>query len=243
MLANPATVTRRPVARRDTRRQIILAAERLFAERGLAGVSLREINVAAGQRNTSAAHYHFGSKEALVDAIFEFRRSEIGRRRDEILDGLEREGRSADLRSLTVALIQPLACELQAEGEDGAESHYLPFLAHLFLQSPQEVADILRRHRAAEERWSQLVQDALPDVPRDVLFTRLYLMGRHVVVSLASYQRRGLGSSGPDFDLYLGDMLDSVAGYIRVPASPQTLELSQARAAQRKAQTPPAKTG
>jgi AcrR family transcriptional regulator len=231
------------VARRDTRRQIILAAERLFAERGLAGVSLREINVAAGQRNTSAAHYHFGSKEALVDAIFEFRRSEIGRRREEILDTLHREGKATELRALTRALIEPLGRELQPEAEDGAESYYLPFLAHLFLQSPQEVADILRRHRAAEQRWSQLVQDALPQVPRDVLFTRLYLMGRHVVVSLASYQRLGLGWSGPDFELYLGDMTDSVAGYISAPVSEHTVELAQARAAQRKAQPPPARTG
>jgi AcrR family transcriptional regulator len=200
----------------------------LFAERGLAGVSLREINVAAGQRNTSAAHYHFGSKEALVDAIFEFRRSEIGRRRDEILDALEREGHAIDMRALARALIEPLAAELSGE----EESHYLPFLAHLFLQSPHEVADILRRHQAAETRWSQLVGAAVPQVPRELLRTRLYLMGRHVVVSLAAYQRRGrLGSEGPDFEIYLSDMLDSVAGYMAAPPAAGTLSLLEARTA------------
>jgi AcrR family transcriptional regulator len=218
------------VARRDTRRQIILAAERLFAERGLAGVSLREINVAAGQRNTSAAHYHFGSKEALVDAIFEFRRSEIGRRRDEILDALERDGRVTDMRALTQALIEPLAAELNGQGED--ESHYLPFLAHLFLQTPHEVADILRRHQAAETRWSTAVGAAVPQVPRELLRTRLYLMGRHVVVSLAAYQRRGrLGSEGPDFEIYLNDMLDSVAAYMAATPAASTLALVEARTA------------
>jgi AcrR family transcriptional regulator len=217
------------VARRDTRRQLILAAERLFAERGLAGVSLREINVAAGQRNTSAAHYHFGSKEALVDAIFEFRRSEIGRRRDEILDNLEREGRAGDMRALSQALVEPLAAELGG-GEE--ESHYLPFLAHLFLQTPHEVADILRRHSAAETRWSQAVASAVPQVPRELLRTRLYLMGRHVVVSLAAYQRRGrLGSEGPDFDIYLSDMLDSVAGYMAATPAASTLAMVERKAA------------
>lgn len=218
------------MARRDTRRQLILAAERLFAERGLAGVSLREINVAAGQRNTSAAHYHFGSKEALVDAIFEFRRTEIGRRRDEILDTLEREGRAGEPRALARALIDPLAAELRRAGDE--ESYYLPFLAHLFLQTPHEVADILRRHSAAEQRWVQLVADAVPTVPRELLRTRLYLMGRHVVVSLAAYQRRGrLGSEGPDFDIYLSDMLDSVAGYMAAPPSAGTLALVERKAA------------
>lgn len=217
------------MARRDTRRQLILAAERLFAERGLAGVSLREINVAAGQRNTSAAHYHFGSKEALVEAIFDFRRNEIGRRRDEILDRLEREGRATDMRALTQALVEPLAAELNA-GEE--ESHYLPFLAHLFLQTPHEVGDILRRHQGGESRWSQAVAVAAPHVPREVLRTRLFLMGRHVVVSLAAYQRRGrLGTEKPDFDIYLSDMLDCVAGYLNAPPSAETLGLAEQKAA------------
>jgi AcrR family transcriptional regulator len=217
------------VARRDTRRQLILAAERLFAERGLAGVSLREINVAAGQRNTSAAHYHFGSKESLVEAIFDFRRNEIGRRRDELLDKLEREGQATDMRALAQALIEPLAAELNG-GEE--ESHYLPFLAHLFLQTPHEVGDILRRHQAAETRWSQAVADAAPSVPRELMRTRQFLMGRHVVVSLAAYQRRGrLGTEKPDFDIYLSDMLDSVAGYLAAPAAAGTLALIERKAA------------
>jgi AcrR family transcriptional regulator len=51
--------------------QIVLAAERLFAERGLDGVSLREIGAAVGNANNSAVQYHFGSKDQLVRAIFE----------------------------------------------------------------------------------------------------------------------------------------------------------------------------
>ena len=41
---------------------MMLAGEQLFAERGFRGVSLREIGLAAGQRNNSAAQYHFGSR-------------------------------------------------------------------------------------------------------------------------------------------------------------------------------------
>ena len=44
-----------------TAERLLLAAERLFAARGVDGVSLRQVNVEAGQRNLSAAHYHFGS--------------------------------------------------------------------------------------------------------------------------------------------------------------------------------------
>ena len=54
-----------------TRERLILAAEELFARDGLDAVSLRQVNTAAGQRNASAAHYHFGSKQGMVLALFE----------------------------------------------------------------------------------------------------------------------------------------------------------------------------
>lgn len=211
---------------RDTRQQLILAAERLFAERGIEGVSLREINLAAKQRNTSAAHYHFGSKEALVEAIFEYRRTEIGRRRDELLDRLEAEGRSSDLRALAEVLVRPLAPELQS-GEEG--SRYLEFLAHLFLMTPQKVGEILRRHQAAEARWSALLFKALPGVPRSLMWTRLFLMARHVVTSLAVYHRRGLETDEVTLETYLSDMIDAVAGYLGAPPSAATLALAKVR--------------
>jgi AcrR family transcriptional regulator len=211
---------------RDTRQQLILAAERLFAERGIEGVSLREINLAAKQRNTSAAHYHFGSKEALVEAIFEYRRTEIGRRRDELLDRLEAEGRSHDLRALAEVLVRPLAPELQ-QGED--PSRYLEFLAHLFLMTPEKVGEILRRHQAAEGRWAALLLKALPGVPRSLLGTRLFLMARHVVTSLAVYHRRGLETDDVSLETYLSDMIDAVAGYLGAPPSASTLALAKVR--------------
>lgn len=51
--------------------RILRAAEVLFAERGLDAVSLREVAISAGQKNTNAVQYHFGSKEGLIRAIWE----------------------------------------------------------------------------------------------------------------------------------------------------------------------------
>ena len=50
----------------DTRNAIKQAAQRLFATRGIDGVSVREIASAANQRNSGSVHYYFGTKEALV---------------------------------------------------------------------------------------------------------------------------------------------------------------------------------
>ena len=211
---------------RDTRQQLILAAERLFAERGIEGVSLREINLAAKQRNTSAAHYHFGSKDALVEAIFEYRRTEIGRRRDELLDRLEAENRTHDLRALAEVLVKPLAPELQP-GDEG--SRYLEFLAHLFLTSPGKVGEILRRHQAGDARWFAHAFKALPGIPRSLVGTRLFLMARHVVTSLAVFHRRGLETDAVGLEAYLSDMIDAVAGYLGAAPSAATLALVKVR--------------
>lgn len=54
-----------------TRERLIDVAERLFAERGVASVSLREIRLAAGQRNSSALQFHFGDRDGLLRAIAE----------------------------------------------------------------------------------------------------------------------------------------------------------------------------
>src|SRR5436190_3123295 len=51
-----------------TRRRLIGASERLFAEHGIDAVSIRAINHAAGLGSASV-HYHFGSKDALVEAV------------------------------------------------------------------------------------------------------------------------------------------------------------------------------
>jgi AcrR family transcriptional regulator len=213
--------------KRDTRAQLILAAERLFAERGIDGVSLREINLAAKQRNTSAAHYHFGSKEALIDAIFEFRRAEIGRRRDAMMDLLEARGH-ADPRALAEALIVPIANDPRQGPVDGGR-YYLEFVAQVLVNTPAQAGALMRKHtQGASARWGVMATKSLPEVPRGILMTRSLLMARHAVTSLAAYSKVGWGADDYlAFDAYLSDMIDAVAGYLAAPVSARTLELTR----------------
>ncbi|WP_198347793.1 TetR family transcriptional regulator [Nocardia terrae] len=53
----------------DARLLLINAAERLIAQHGYAALSLRQVGVVAGQRNNSAAQYHFGTKDGRLEAI------------------------------------------------------------------------------------------------------------------------------------------------------------------------------
>jgi len=54
----------------STKDRILEVAERLFAEKGLDGTSMRHITEAAGV-NLASVNYHFGSKDGLIAAVFQ----------------------------------------------------------------------------------------------------------------------------------------------------------------------------
>src|SRR5690554_4427734 len=60
----------RPTGRDEVREAVLQTAERLFTERGVTDVSMREVARVAGV-NHGLLHRHFGSKEALLAALFE----------------------------------------------------------------------------------------------------------------------------------------------------------------------------
>src|SRR5499427_1711133 len=53
----------------STRDVILDAAERRFADRGFAGVSVREIAAEAGLKNQASLYHHFRGKRALYEAV------------------------------------------------------------------------------------------------------------------------------------------------------------------------------
>lgn len=54
---------------RSSRNEILDAAERLFAERGFAGVSMRDIVGATSLKNQASLYYHFRNKRSLYEAV------------------------------------------------------------------------------------------------------------------------------------------------------------------------------
>ena len=65
-----------------TRERLIDAAVRLYGGRSIDAVSLREISVAAGQKNPNALQYHFGDRDGLLQAIFDKHASRIAELRE-----------------------------------------------------------------------------------------------------------------------------------------------------------------
>ncbi|HZM40573.1 MAG TPA: helix-turn-helix domain-containing protein [Acidimicrobiales bacterium] len=201
--------------------RLITAAEQLFALHGIDGISLREINRAAGARNGSALQYHFRDREGLLRAVMAKHHREVEARRHAMLDAYEAEGRD-DVRALAGALVRPLASKLA--DEDGGP-HYLQILADL-INRPRPVinpAD-LDDPTSSIFRWRNLVGRLLEDDA-----TRLHR--RFVAIRFAAVElgRRARSAPHSDDRLFTSHLVDLVAGVLSTPLSDETRRLAAER--------------
>jgi AcrR family transcriptional regulator len=98
----------------ESRQRLIEAAERLFADRGIDGVSLAEVTRAAGLGNTGAVHHYFGGREELLAAVVDQHRADMDSRREALFDEAEALGdTSVDL--LVRVLVEPMVAKLDDE--------------------------------------------------------------------------------------------------------------------------------
>ncbi len=109
--------TRQDPRRETTRVALIEAAEALFARFGVDVVSTRQLGAAIGSQNTNVVSYHFGSKDALVEAVYRYRLPQIDRRRGELLREAEDSGQSGNLDRILHAFALPLFEQTDADGQ------------------------------------------------------------------------------------------------------------------------------
>jgi AcrR family transcriptional regulator len=202
-----------------TRERLILAAERLFAERGIGGVSLREIGTAAGQRNNSAAQYHFDTKEGLVGAVYEFRMRSVNERRLALVQQIERDSRTEDRRALIEALVHPFAESLSPG------SYYARFQAQVWADGVH--APLLAYELKGMEgiqRVMTWLDNALGEIPQPLRNMRLMLMSRFMIVALADYERELQRSTvpAPPVAAVIANIVDMMVAMVSAPISPAT---------------------
>jgi AcrR family transcriptional regulator len=107
-----------------TRERILDAAEKLFAERGFYGVSIRDVTGAA-EVDVALVAYHFGNKQGLLEAVFLRRAADLNDERLALLDGvLAQEGRRAPrLEDIIDAFTRPLL-DRSTRGSAGWKSYF-----------------------------------------------------------------------------------------------------------------------
>ncbi|HEX6659932.1 MAG TPA: helix-turn-helix domain-containing protein [Ilumatobacter sp.] len=136
-----------------TRELLLDAGRRLFAEIGPFQAPLKQVVEAAGQRNTSALHYHFGGREGLLTAIIDHHNATIEDERRLLLDRIEAERRVDDLRALVEAVVIPFSRMLR----DDEGRQFLAVVAQLVdlfdrwdIESERTPAQALRAFRHIE---------------------------------------------------------------------------------------------
>ena len=87
----------------QTRKRILDTAERLFGERGVAAVSLRDINRSAGI-SQGVLHYHFGGRDALIEAILQRWLPGVNAERRQMYDAILAAGRTPSERDVVEIL-------------------------------------------------------------------------------------------------------------------------------------------
>ncbi|KDC57396.1 TetR/AcrR family transcriptional regulator [Bordetella bronchiseptica] len=160
----------------STREIILETAEQLFAQQGHDGTSMRQITSAAGV-NLAAVNYHFGSKEALVQAVLKRRLEEVNRERLRLLDELEAAAGGTPLKpSQIVDAFFGTLLRLAASPNHAGKS-FLPLLERTmtdpsgFIRTlfAEEYADVM-------ERYKNALFAALPGVPRAEIMWRFQFM-------------------------------------------------------------------
>jgi AcrR family transcriptional regulator len=201
--------------------RLISAAEQLFAAHGIDGISLREINRAAGAKNASALQYHFGDRDGLVRAVMAKHHGDVEARRHAMLDAYEADGRD-DLRALAGALVRPLAAKL-ADPQGGPA--YLRILADL-MNRPRPVINPADLDDPASSiyRWRTLVGGLIEDDATRL--HRRFVAMRFAAVELA---RRARSAPHTDDRLFTSHLVDLVTGVLVAPLSDETRRLDAER--------------
>lgn len=199
----------------QARTLILDAAEWLFAEHGISSVSNRQIGAAAGQGNTSAVGYHFGSKDELIRALIRRFDGEAEVLRAAMVNQI---GDSVQLREWVRCLVMPYTETLAARRPP-------TWYARL---NAQIMADPVLRNIQLEEAVSASLQQVIrglevstPELPAPVLRERK-LMAGHILIQTCADFERGLAdapASGKTWRKVGSGLVDALVGLWSAPVT------------------------
>ncbi len=172
----------------QTTEKILDAAEELFATRGFRATSLRAITARAGV-NLAAVNYHFGSRNALIRAVFERYIAPLNRMRLEALEQAERaagqEGPS--LEAVCGAFLLPMQDVLESRRR---RPHRARLMARAMVELGEDFID-LKHHLFAEvfARFFPSLQRAAPHLGRQEILWRLHFVVGSLLIVLNMDER------------------------------------------------------
>jgi len=202
----------------DTREALLDAAESLFAEHGVQAASLRAITQQAGA-NLAAVHYHFGSKEGLVRAVFSRRVGPLNQERLRRLDECEREG--GGVEEVVRAFIEPVL-EMRRETPEGSRQ-FGRLMGRSFNEPNEEVRTILTEELGPMvRRFAGALARRLPHLPEPEILWRFHFVAGAMAHTLSCGYLLERYSEGAcragDVEEALEHLITFLAAGLRAPA-------------------------
>ena len=174
----------------DTKSRILDAAESLFVDGGFESMSMRQITTAAGV-NLAAVNYHFGSKDALIQAVLARHLDPLNEARLALLASLEADlGERMTCEHVLVAMFLP-ALRLSRAGEANSD-RFLHFLGRAYTDPSTVVREFITTHYLESlGRFFFAFQRTLPELSKEELGFRLnFAMGALAGILAGGHTRR-----------------------------------------------------
>ncbi len=213
-----------PPRARDGRERLLDTAERLFAERGIRGVSLREITEAAGQRNASVVQYHFGSRAGLVAAVVERHMATVDAARSARLDAATAGGRAPGRHEAMRILVEPLAECLRTESGRA----YLRIVQHLVDEPSDAPGPPPVQANPSLRRVSRLLEPATAPLPPRIRSERHHLTTSFLLRALADraaeLDRHGHRRPALGHDAFVANLVDVLVAVLTARPSTASAE-------------------
>ncbi|XBQ15910.1 MAG: TetR family transcriptional regulator [Oceanicaulis sp.] len=171
-----------------TRERLLDAAEKLFAEKGYYGVTVRAIAREA-DADPALVTYYFGGKRELFDAVLLRRADELNTIRLARLEACEREAGpdGPQLEEIIAAFTGPLL-DRSANGGPGWKSYFA--LIGQVTNSPEWGAAVMSKYfDPIVRRFLQSVRKALPEMAEEDLFWGYHFLSGALVLTFADTGR------------------------------------------------------
>jgi AcrR family transcriptional regulator len=197
----------------STRVKILVAAERLFAERGIAGVSFKDISATTDQKNNGVVQYHFGDRANLIQQIVAFRAKTTEDVRHALLEEVVLTKGRPEVRDYVSAFVYSLASSLNDN------TYFLRLLARLQYEWSERPTTSVPESTLAFLKSEMLA--LMPHMSEGVLEQRWQIMTSATVQVLAKCedaQREGTLTNS--VDELLNDLVSFLTAGILAPIEP-----------------------
>ena len=164
----------------ETRTRILDAAEELFMQHGFEGTSMRLLTGKAGV-NLAAVNYHFGSKDALIEAVFRRRLDPMNTERVAALERLENPSAEDIIRAFVGPSLRLI------EDAKGGGRNFIRLLGRTYTDPAKPIRALIGQlYGSTMERYKAALERALPQMPPDELVWRMHFMFGTLAYTLAA---------------------------------------------------------